>query len=776
MIRARSAIAPSWVALGAWRRRATGSAAGGGASAGGSRCRGRRASGIARGTRAAPARPTRSVADRERDGEGDEQRSRSTRWRPVRDGRMGAGCRRESGARTGRRSMRRIIAQSRRRRGPVAPPVRIERAIPAADHVRPQRPSIGPRRSRSGRPGGCSAPREAGPGDAKPESRRRVRKRPVSLWLLVGVGALAVARRGRVLARRQADAAGAAHGGRATALPASSRPRRPPATRRRSSPPTCAMRRPRSRCSRRGSPNRRRSRRRSRRCTAISRRRATRSRISEIEQVLLVASQQLQLAGNVPSALTALQLADAKLQRLDRPQFVPLRRALARDMDRLKAVPYVDIVGMSLKLDQAIAAVDALPLAMDERVPPPAPDKAAPPADDSPWRRFLRELWGDAKQLIRIEVADRPAAPLVPMAQQYFLRENLKLRLLTARIALLARNDASFQADLAAVEAWLKQYFDTRAKPVQALQATRAAARGVADARRDARSDPQPRSAARAASRAGSRAGTRGRRGRAGAAIGCAGARPLLVPAARRRGGGRRAGGAADDRLRAVRRAALSRRALAQSAARARASPASSPATRCCASSSARSACPRRCARTGSGSSRSAPARSRTPRSSRCSKAASAGRGSSRRRRWRFRSRRACPRWSAPAPRSTTREFDAAEALLARPDAAVAEPRGAAADARGRDEARAGPAAARRSASSARCARRRARTPRRCASSCARCRARAATPRSRRSSTSWSSARCTARRRANSCARPRTRRSSPPACTTAKGCAPTGPG
>ena len=194
--------------------------------------------------------------------------------------------------------------------------------------------------------------------------------------------------------------------------------------------------------------------------------------ISEIEQVLLVASQQLQLAGNVPSALTALQLAEAKLQRLDRPQFVPLRRSLARDIDRLKAVPYVDIVGMSLKLDQGIAAVDTLPLAMDERVPPPVPDRTAAPADESAWRRFLADLWSDAKQLIRIEVADRPAAPLVPMAQQYFLRENLKLRLLTARIALLARNDASFQADLVAVEAWLKQFFDTRAKPVQTLQAT----------------------------------------------------------------------------------------------------------------------------------------------------------------------------------------------------------------------------------------------------------------------------------------------------------------
>ena len=194
--------------------------------------------------------------------------------------------------------------------------------------------------------------------------------------------------------------------------------------------------------------------------------------LSELEQVLLVANQQLQLAGSVSSALTALQLADVKLQRLDRPQFIPLRRALSRDMDRLKAVPYVDVAGMSLKLDQALAAVETLPLAMDERLPPAAPDKDVAAPDEPRWRRMLREMWSDIKQLIRIEVTDRPAAPLVPVAQQYFLRENLKLRLLTARIALLARDDASFQADLAASEAWLKQYFDARAKPVQAVLAS----------------------------------------------------------------------------------------------------------------------------------------------------------------------------------------------------------------------------------------------------------------------------------------------------------------
>ena len=190
--------------------------------------------------------------------------------------------------------------------------------------------------------------------------------------------------------------------------------------------------------------------------------------LTEVEQVLLLASQQLQLAGNVSAALAALQLADAKLQRLNRPQFVPLRRALARDMDRLKAVPYVDVPGISLRLDQAIAGIDPLPLALEERLPPPAQE--APTKDVPGWRRFLRDAWQDLRQLVRIENLDRPEAPLLTPPQQFFLRENLKLRLLSARFDLLFHDQANFRADLAAADMWLKKYFDTRAKPVQSLQ------------------------------------------------------------------------------------------------------------------------------------------------------------------------------------------------------------------------------------------------------------------------------------------------------------------
>ncbi len=192
--------------------------------------------------------------------------------------------------------------------------------------------------------------------------------------------------------------------------------------------------------------------------------------LTEVEQMLLLASQQLSLAANVPAALAALQLADGRLAGTNRPQLTSLRRALARDMDRLKAVPSVDVPGIAVKLDRALATIDTLPLAQDERLPEPPPAPALP--DEPSWLSFLRSTWGDLKSVVRIEVSDRAAAPLVTPSQQYFLRENLRLRLLAARVALLSRDESSFKSDVAAANAWVKKYFDTRAKAVQALTAT----------------------------------------------------------------------------------------------------------------------------------------------------------------------------------------------------------------------------------------------------------------------------------------------------------------
>jgi uroporphyrin-3 C-methyltransferase len=73
--------------------------------------------------------------------------------------------------------------------------------------------------------------------------------------------------------------------------------------------------------------------------------------------------------------------------------------------------------------------------------------------------------------LIRVErliAARRPTSP----NQAFFLRENLKLRLVNARLALLQRDGRSFREDLRQARDWLERYFDRRAKPVQNAIAT----------------------------------------------------------------------------------------------------------------------------------------------------------------------------------------------------------------------------------------------------------------------------------------------------------------
>ena len=192
--------------------------------------------------------------------------------------------------------------------------------------------------------------------------------------------------------------------------------------------------------------------------------------LAEVEQALLIANQQLQLAGNVKAALTALDTADARLARLDRPQLTALRRVISQDIERLRAAPYVDVVGMAVRLDNVMTAVDALSLAMEERLLPP--NDAAASASGGFWANLWHETKQDLRRLVRIQNAEKPEAPLLSPEQAFFLRENLKLRLLGARLALLARDETSFKTDLGAASDWLQRYFDTGSKPVAAALST----------------------------------------------------------------------------------------------------------------------------------------------------------------------------------------------------------------------------------------------------------------------------------------------------------------
>jgi uroporphyrin-3 C-methyltransferase len=188
--------------------------------------------------------------------------------------------------------------------------------------------------------------------------------------------------------------------------------------------------------------------------------------LAEVEQILLAGSQQLQLAGNVKAALVALESADNRLQRGDGAQFAALRRTIARDIERLKSAPFVDVVGMSLRLDTLAHQADQFVLAMYER-PAQAP-LPAPRAEGGALVQLAREVWHDLKGLIRIQRVDSREVPLVAPSQEFFLRENLRMRLLSARIALLARDETAFKADVRSARDWLQHYFDPADRQVGA--------------------------------------------------------------------------------------------------------------------------------------------------------------------------------------------------------------------------------------------------------------------------------------------------------------------
>jgi uroporphyrinogen III methyltransferase/synthase len=202
--------------------------------------------------------------------------------------------------------------------------------------------------------------------------------------------------------------------------------------------------------------------------------------LAEIGQMLSTASEQLQLTGNVQLALFALQSADARLAASTGPQMLGVRRAVQQDIEKLKATPQIDLAGMAIKLDDAIAQVDTLPLLGEEKAPTGAAGTALPASSESAvddahagWKNWttqvLLEAGRDLKSLIQVRRIDDPDAMLVAPDQGYFLRANLKLRLLSARLSLLARDQATLKSDLNSANAAVNRYFDPTSKRVQTV-------------------------------------------------------------------------------------------------------------------------------------------------------------------------------------------------------------------------------------------------------------------------------------------------------------------
>lgn len=203
--------------------------------------------------------------------------------------------------------------------------------------------------------------------------------------------------------------------------------------------------------------------------------------VVDIESSVRLAQQQAQLTGSLEPLEAALKNANQRIERAAQPRLAPLQRAIGRDLERLTRASVTDTAGLLGRLDDLVRQVDELPLlnavaqASAMRRMANAPDAAAPaaaPAADVPrWQAVLYGAWevvrDEARGLLRVSRIDRPEAVLVSPEQAFFLRENLKLKLINARLGVLARQLDSARADLSAATASINKYFDPASRRVQ---------------------------------------------------------------------------------------------------------------------------------------------------------------------------------------------------------------------------------------------------------------------------------------------------------------------
>lgn len=199
-------------------------------------------------------------------------------------------------------------------------------------------------------------------------------------------------------------------------------------------------------------------------------------RIDAVEQLLLTASERLQLARDVPSAITALELADARLQAIADPGWLPLRRQIADDIAALRAIPQIDTTAISLKLQALSARVSSLPLdgAVRRALEAEGPALQAPASDaaaawyEQAWRRVQEAVLA----LVTIRQNTTPTTPLLPPDLHGLLVQNLRLQLQAARTALLLGDAAHYEAALTAAADWVRRYLATEDPAVEAALST----------------------------------------------------------------------------------------------------------------------------------------------------------------------------------------------------------------------------------------------------------------------------------------------------------------
>jgi uroporphyrin-3 C-methyltransferase len=195
--------------------------------------------------------------------------------------------------------------------------------------------------------------------------------------------------------------------------------------------------------------------------------------VVDLDSGLRLAQEQAQLTGSVEPLLTALKSAEQRVARAAQPRLTPIQRAIAKDMARIKNTALSDTPAMLLKLDELVLLADDMPVSNALPASKAAPTLERQSEESLPgwWGRVGGVIRDEIRSLVRVSRIDSPDAALLSPEQAFFVRENFKLKILNARLGLLARQSEAARADLAAAAASLTRFFDSSSRKTQAAQA-----------------------------------------------------------------------------------------------------------------------------------------------------------------------------------------------------------------------------------------------------------------------------------------------------------------
>ena len=198
--------------------------------------------------------------------------------------------------------------------------------------------------------------------------------------------------------------------------------------------------------------------------------------VVDIDSALRLAQQQAQLTGSIEPLLAALKSAELRVNRAAQPRLTQLQRAIARDVARIKATALSDTPSLLVKLDELVTLADDIPIAnavgagSANGAAAKGAAGAARKADEPVltwWARVGLQLENELRNLVRVSKIEDPDAALLTPEQSFFLRENLKLRLLNARLGLLSRQIESARGDLGTAALAIGHYFDAGSRKTQ---------------------------------------------------------------------------------------------------------------------------------------------------------------------------------------------------------------------------------------------------------------------------------------------------------------------